>query len=134
MVIGVLHCFFFKFVFACKVAVTSSSLYYLRDENKENPFFSLAIESEGFSEFYGYTSSMFPAPSCGRIRKLIGLLLILQHTISVAGSFSFVFLKVILQLKFVVSPLPANSGLFSVCAPFLPELADRDPTAELGEV
>lgn len=34
---------------------------------------------------------------------------------------SFVFLKVALQLKFVVSPLFTDPGLFSMWAPFLPE-------------
>ena len=85
---------------------------------------------------------MLPSPSCGRILKLLCFLLILQHTKPTVGNLSFVFLKVVLELEIVVSPLLADPGLFSVPAPCLPALAltaahrdtHKELTAELGEV
>ena len=47
---------------------------------------------------------------------------------------SFIFLKVVLQLRFVVSSSPIDSSLFSVCFSSLPELSfgtlHRKPVAE----
>lgn len=48
--------------------------------------------------------------------------LILQCTRLAADKLSFVFLKVALQLKFVVLSLPTDLDLLSVNAPYLPEL------------
>lgn len=57
---------------------------------------------------------------------------------SAADRFSFVFLKVALQHRFVVSPLHTDSGLFSVHVSSLPQLflgtAQGAEVAELGEV
>lgn len=59
---------------------------------------------------------MFPAPSCGRILKLVCLLLIFPQTYLVS-------LKVALQVKIVVFPLATEPGLFSIPVPCLPGLA-----------
>ena len=59
---------------------------------------------------------MFLAPSCGRILKLVCLLLIFPQTY-------LVFPKVALQVKIVGFPLTADPGLFSIPAPCLRELA-----------
>lgn len=72
---------------------------------------------------YRYSCFSLLVPSYGRILKLICLLLILQSTRPPADRFCSVFLKVALQLKFVVSSLPAHHGLSSACAPYLSELA-----------
>ena len=65
---------------------------------------------------------MFLAPSCGQILKLVCLLSTLQDTRLAVVNLVFVFLKVKLELKIVVFPLPADIGLFSMCTPCLPEL------------
>ena len=52
--------------------------------------------------------------SCGGILKLIRLLIILQCIRPVVGCRSFVFLKEILQLNFMLSPLPTDPDLLSV--------------------
>lgn len=56
--------------------------------------------------------------SCCRILKFV-CLLILSCTRLAAGSLSFVFLKMALLLKSVVSRPAADPGLLSTCAPWL---------------
>lgn len=70
----------------------------------------------------GYTWFTFLAPSCGQILKLVCLLSTLQDTRLAVVNLVFVFLKVKLELKIVVFPLPADIGLFSVHTPCLPDL------------
>ena len=65
--------------------------------------------------FYGYTHSVLFVPSYGRILKPVCLLWILQCTRPSADSLSFVFPKVALQLKCVISLWSAVLGLLSAC-------------------
>ena len=60
---------------------------------------------------------MLLVPSCGRILKLVWLLIILQCIRPVVGCRPFVFLKEILQLNFMLSPLPTDHDLLSVNVP-----------------
>ena len=62
---------------------------------------------------------MLLAPSHGGILKMVCPLTILQHTSLAAGNLCFVFQKVALQLKIVVSPLLDDLGLIPVCTPCL---------------
>lgn len=55
--------------------------------------------------------------------KLVCLLSILQYTRLAAANFSSVFLKVALQLRFVISALSRDPGLFPVYVPCLLEFA-----------
>lgn len=57
---------------------------------------------------YGHVCSMLLAFSYGRILKLVCILWILQNTRPSADSLSFLFPKVALQLKFVVSLWPID--------------------------
>lgn len=58
---------------------------------------------------------MFLAPSCGRILKLACLFLIPYCTLSATHWLSFVFLKLVLQFKFVVSPWTFFKAHFYRC-------------------
>ena len=61
----------------------------------------------------------FLLPFFFRIIRLLCLLWILQHTRLRANGLSFVFPKMALRLKFVVSPWPTDLGQLSVCAPYI---------------
>ena len=74
------------------------------------PSISLTSDSEAFCR---YTCSKFLVPSCGRILKLVCLLLILQHTRLGDDSLPFVSPKVALEFKLAVSPWPTDSGQLS---------------------
>ena len=82
------------------------------------------------------------ALSCSRTFKFVRLLMVLQCIRLAVGNLSFVFPKVVLQLKTVISSFPADSGLFSVCTPCLSELSftttlrssHKELAVELGEV
>lgn len=63
----------------------------------------LYIYFVAFPASYGDTYFMLPAPSCGRILKLVGLLLMLQYTSQTAGNLPFPFPNVLLELRTVVS-------------------------------
>ena len=99
-------------VFAFVGSVTSFSLYWLVLGEKYPPSALPGILRLS-QTFYGYVCSMFLAPSCGRI--LVCLPSILQSTRWSADSLRFAFPKAELNLKFVVSPRPTDSGLLSVC-------------------
>lgn len=86
-------------VFTFEEAVTSSSLKYLPS--------ALVGILKLSQTFYGYTCSLLLAPSCGRILKLVWILLILQHNRSWrADSHRLLFPRMARKLKFAVSPLP----------------------------
>ena len=86
----------------------------------KKPFIILdiLIDSEAFSGIVWIHLLHASFPSCGRILKLVCLLCILGCTVSAADSVSFVFLKVVLQLRFAVSSLPTDSWPVS-CVCFL---------------
>lgn len=78
--------------------------------------------SQEFSvTLYLYTGWILLAPFCGRSLKLLWLLGFLKKLTSLAtGSlFLFVFQKVALRLKFVVSPFPTDGGVFLRALSFL---------------
>ena len=94
------------------VAVTSSMKKYLLGSLLEILRLSRA--------FYGYACSILLAHFCGRILTLVlRLLLTLQRTRSSVGSLSLLCPKVTLQLKLVISPWTANSGLLFACVHLL---------------
>lgn len=64
----------------------------------------------------GYTWPTLLAPLSRRTLRLV-CLWFLQHTRLAIGNLSFVFQKVELQLKFVVSPLSTAPGVFSEDTP-----------------
>ena len=67
--------------------------------------------------------SLLLVPSCGWILKLSHFLWFFQVTQAGYWSLLFVFQKVVLWLKYVVSLLPTAYTLFSEHAPCLPELS-----------
>ena len=116
-------CFIFLEVLCCWLRIWSSSHllpFLLTAFGREISFVSPARDSRLSQNLYGCTCSTLITPSFGRIFKLVCLLLILQCTRSGAGSLSFIFLKVLLKLKSVVSPWLTNSyQLCAVCQSFL---------------
>lgn len=95
------------------------------------PFISPAVDSEAFSDlgWIPLLLSSWSLPSYGRSLELLCLLSVLLSTRQVAGSLCR-FPAGGTQTTSVISPLPADPGLPSACAPHLPELAQ--PTVCTG--
>lgn len=111
----------FKFciaVFTFKVAITSSSLYWLPLGEKYLPSALLGILNLSRT-FQGYVCSLLLAPACCIILKLVCLLLILQHMRPGADSFPSAFSRVVLKLKFVIPLWPKSLRCHSVCVHWL---------------
>lgn len=105
----VLHCFGFLIFFF--IQITSHLPIFTNSLQDENTFHHSCYRFPRLSRtLHGYNCFMLLVPVCGRILKFEYLLSVVQYTLLAADSLSSVFLKVVLQLKFVV----IDSGLFSV--------------------
>ena len=123
----------FASLFPCFIWQSPSPFFSSYLQVRDN--FLLVLLYVLFTLTYRNTCSMFLAPSCGRILKLVCLLLIVPQTY-------LVFLKVALQIRIVVFfPWPQTPGLFSNLLPVYQSLLSllpsgfthRELAAEWGE-
>lgn len=109
---------FYIAVFLSEVVVISSPYNCLQERNTFHQICLRILRL--FHTCSGYTCLRFLVPFYGRILKLVCFLLVLQNTRLNTDSLPFVFSKVALKLKFVVSPWPtgiwASAGFLHVLA------------------